>query len=839
MNPLKLMRRLSTRVHLALGLAAIAMGVLLTATWYGLVPDREALLRQHRGALAETLAVTTSGLLDETRPEMLRDTLQFLAQRNPDVLSIGVRAAAGGLLLEIGEHGPHWTLAAASGSTDAQIRVPLWQAGEPWGAIELRFEPLRAEGWRGHLQDPGLRLAGFVFFACALLFYAYLQRMLRELNPARAVPERVRAAYNGIISGVIVLDPRGRIVLANRAAAEVIGHDAERLVGRSPSEFAWMDLALQPLARAELPWQQVLLQRREQAQKVKLAIRSAAGPTYTLQAQCRPLLDDKGGLLAVVVSLENITELEAAKARADAANQAKSQFLANMSHEIRTPMNAILGFTDVLRRSGLAHNAEAARHLGIIHSSGRHLLNLINDILDLSKVEAGRLETERIAYAPHRVAAEVVATLAERAHSKGLTLELQYAQALPAQIEGDAARLRQIITNLVGNAIKFTERGGVSVLLRLQTVAGRTRYCVDVRDTGIGIAADKLEAVFRPFEQAEASTTRRFGGTGLGLTISQGFARAMGGDITVSSVLGEGTTFSAWIDAGELAGVALLEPQALAADAVQAEAARHTRWRFPPRRVLVVDDGVENRELLRVLLEEVGLRFEEAENGQVALDRVAAEPFDLVLMDMQMPVMDGQTATRTLRERGYALPVVALTANAMKGFEREIEEAGFSGHLTKPIDVELLMRDLAARLGGEALPGEHETAGAPGTGQAADIAAPAAALAPLVSRLAGHAKLGPIVARFVEQLPGRLEEARRAAQGGDMAVLAAVAHGLKGAGGSMGFDDLFEPAKRLEEAAKSGNADAAGAELRRLDELGARIALGAQGLRRTAETAGV
>ncbi|MEO8546011.1 MAG: ATP-binding protein, partial [Burkholderiaceae bacterium] len=473
-------------------------------------------------------------------------------------------------------------------------------------------------------------------------------------------------------------------------------------------------------------------------------------------------------------------------------------------------------------------------HLDIIHSSGKHLLNLINDILDLSKVEAGRLEAEQIAFAPHQVAHEVVQTLAERAREKGLTLKLEFPEPLPATIDGDPARLRQILTNLIGNAIKFTETGGVRIVSRLIHLGAQVRYGIDIIDSGIGIPADKVESVFEPFVQAESSTTRRFGGTGLGLTISRGFARAMGGDISASSIYGQGTTFSVWLDAGHTAPDTMLAPELLAQQAQAHAPVAVTRWVFEPRHVLVVDDGVENRQLVRVLLEDVGLRVSEADNGQVALDRIAAESFDLVLMDMQMPVMDGQTATRMLRERGCKLPIIALTANAMKGFEQELDAAGFSGFQTKPIDVDALLADLASRLGGQAAPADaiDDRSDLPDTASAPDRAAPTEAPSagndvPIFSRLAGHAKLGRIVERFITQLPSRLTLMDDALAAADWPELASQAHWLKGAGGSMGFDMLFEPAKALEDAAMARDSNDAGAVMAQLRQTEQQIQRGA------------
>ncbi len=837
MNPFALMQRLSTRVHLALGLAAITVGVLLLAGYLRLVPDAEGLTRQHRAALAETIAITTSSVMDAAAPETLADTLAFLAARNAGLLSIGVRALDGILLVDVHDHARKWTAPAGAQSTDSQVIVPVWREGSQWGTVELRFTPLRAPGWLGHLDDPSLRLSAFAFFVCGVLFFFYLKRMLRALDPSRAVPQRVRAAYDTLTEGLMVLDHQGSIVLANKSTSLMLGVPESKLVGVSPSVHGWTmgdDSVPGPDA---LPWQRALLDKKPQ-RDVNLKVSSSDGTRFSLRANCSPILDDKGGIQALVISFQDVTELEqrgvalqVAKDQADAANEAKSQFLANMSHEIRTPMNAILGFTEVLRRSGLRQSGEASKHLDIIHSSGKHLLNLINDILDLSKVESGKLDAERVAIAPHTVAREVVQTLAERAADKSLSLSLHFPQALPASIEGDAARLRQILTNLIGNAIKFTESGGVQVVLRLQQLDGQMRYCIDIKDSGIGIPADKLESVFEPFVQAEASTTRRFGGTGLGLTISRGFARAMGGDIVATSQYGQGTTFSVWLDAGNVAQAPMLQPEFLSRAAEPIVLAAQVQWRFPDRHVLVVDDGSENRQLVRVLLEEVGLRVSEAEDGQQALDRVAAEEFDLVLMDMQMPVMDGRTATRLLRARGVTLPIVALTANVMKGFEKELEAGGFSGYQTKPIDVDAMLADLAARLGAVATQAAPDVQNVAGGRTASETEEPGSAVSakrslPLHSRLAGNTKLARIIARFVEQLPARLAQMDAAVTRQDWTELAAQAHWLKGAGGSMGYDELFEPARAMEDACQAQNTQLAAAILAQLQQIDSRIQFG-------------
>ena len=829
MNPFGFMRRLSTRAHLSLGLSVLTVSVLLAAGYFGLIPDAEALTRQHRAALAESIAITVSAMLDEDRPGDLTNTLDFLRNRNPGMESMGVRNVSGELIVDIHGHGGQWSPGEHLQSTDAEVLVPVWREGQHWGSVEIRFTPLRANGWLGYLQDPSLRLSGFTVIVCFALFYFYLRRMLRELDPSRAVPQRVRTAYDTLTEGLVVIDGKGMIVLANKSTGLMLGVAEDRLVGRSPSEFGWTNTDDKSLTAEEMPWNAALANRQAQ-RDVHLKVTSANGTHYALRANCSPILDEQEGLQALVISFQDVTELEqrgaalqAAREHADAANEAKSQFLANMSHEIRTPMNAILGFTEVLRRGGMRNASDATKHLDIIHSSGKHLLNLINDILDLSKVEAGRLEAESAPFSPHKVVQEVVQTLLERAEKKGLTLQIQYPEPMPETVLGDSSRLRQILTNLVGNAIKFTDLGSVKLILRLEKNPGLTRYCIDVQDTGIGIPADKVDSVFEPFVQAEASTTRRFGGTGLGLTISRGFARAMGGDITISSEYGKGTIFSVWFDAGDMKAAKMVGPEAMAVVASSQVVEVSTRWSFEPKHVLVVDDGVENRQLVRVLLEDVGLRVSEAENGKVGVDCVVSGDFDLVLMDMQMPVMDGQTATRHLRELGYPLPIIALTANAMKGFEKEIESSGFSGFLTKPIDVDALMNELGKRLGGRAVEGaqalEQPKPAPPVLGH--DVEAPA-----IYSRMAGHPKLGRIVARFVTQLPTKLDEMDVAAGLTDLAGLAALAHWLKGAGGSMGYDALYEPAKALEDACLAGDMLRVNAVLNELRGIEQRIATG-------------
>ena len=289
-------------------------------------------------------------------------------------------------------------------------------------------------------------------------------------------------------------------------------------------------------------------------------------------------------------------------------------------------------------------------------------------MLDLFKVEAGRLDVEQIELAPHLLLRDVVKVLSVKAEEKNISLDFDVVGEVPEKIYSDPTRLRQIVTNLVGNAIKFTDKGGVKVVLQFAATKGAKRLAIDVIDTGVGMRQDKLENIFEAFVQADSSVARHFGGTGLGLAISRRFARALGGDVVVRSEVGEGSVFTVLIDPGPLADVGFIDAEIALSKDEDTDEARQGRWQFPPARVLVVDDGEENRELIDIVLGDVGLQVESAENGKVGLEKATSMPFDVVLMDMQMPVMDGRKATRLMREQGLQIPIIALTANAMKGF---------------------------------------------------------------------------------------------------------------------------------------------------------------------------
>jgi PAS domain S-box-containing protein len=811
--------RVPARARIALGLVLLLVAALLAAVSLGIMPSERQAIVAGRANLCEAAAVQCSAYIGRGEINKLRGSFEPMLRRDEDVLSAGIRRADGSLALEFGNHAGQWFGANSTEALNSRLIVPIWSGNTRWGELEVRFRPLGRGGFIGFLMQPQMRTIGFAAVVCFVLYLIYLRKMLQHLDPSKVVPPRVRSALDTLAEGLIVLDNEQRIVLANQAFAAIVGRSSEELLGVHVNHLPWG--AAGGSAKGEQrPWE-TAIRENAASRGVMMRLRDAQANLRTFSVNCSPVLADEGKSRGVLVSLDDVTRLEQnevelrkSKEEAEQANRAKSDFLARMSHEIRTPMNAILGFADILRRGYAQDEAERREYVETIYSSGQHLLELINDILDLSKIEAGKLEVERSRCSPHRLIREVVDVLSVRAAQKGIALAFEWAGSAPETIETDPTRLRQALTNLVGNAIKFTEAGGVRVVARLVPHPRSPKLSIDVIDTGVGIRPEVLGRIFEPFAQADTSITRRFGGTGLGLSISRQIAEALGGGIRVASEFGNGSTFTLTVRVGSLEGVAMLDPASIE-DIPQSQSHdAEPPLRLPGLRVLLAEDGASNRKLIELVLTRAGATLDCAEDGQTAVELALAREYDLIVMDMQMPVMDGYTAAAELRRRGVQAPTLALTAHAMSGDEEKCRSAGCSGFLTKPVNMDVLLRAIA------------EATRAMQASGASAVRKDRVPCGPLIhSTLPGEdPEFGEIIQEFVDRLRSQVNAIADAWAKGDLAELASLAHWVKGSGGTAGFPVLTDPARALEQAARENRVDEITASISRLQDLTARVA---------------
>jgi PAS domain S-box-containing protein len=445
----------------------------------------------------------------------------------------------------------------------------------------------------------------------------------------------------------------------------------------------------------------------QQPFEIEYRLRRWDGTYRTILGRGMPRRGEDGRVVGYVGACSDMTEIREAQERAEAASRSKSEFLANMSHEIRTPLTAILGFADILREDGEIERAPLSRIQSIdtIRCAGKHLLTVINDILDLSKIEAGKIEVESVESALPNLLGEITSILRPRALGKGVKMEMELTTPIPSVVRTDPTRLRQILMNLAGNAVKFTEDGLVKILVGSQGSGANARLVIDVVDTGPGMSPEQVERLFEPFAQADTTMTRKHGGTGLGLAICRRLARLMQGDVLlVKTCLGKGSTFRVELPLIRSEGSVLVN----SLDAVMPVAlvAEPEITKKLTGSILLAEDGIDNQRLLAYHLRKAGASVEVADNGRIALEKIVAaagrgERFDLLLTDMQMPEMDGYTLCRRLRQMGSRMAIVALTAHAMSDDREKCLVAGCDDYVTKPIEKGLLLQVCGKWMGRE------------------------------------------------------------------------------------------------------------------------------------------
>jgi len=507
----------------------------------------------------------------------------------------------------------------------------------------------------------------------------------KQLNDQMA---RAQAEFKKIIetipNGIWRTDAHGRADYFSQRFGELVGYTEEKdLLGD-----AWIDkLHPDDAVNTMEVWKAALTAKTPV--KHEFRYKTKNGGYQWFRSEGNPLKNEKGEVIKFYGTWMNIDdikkqseELQKAKEAAEAANEAKSSFLANMSHEIRTPLGAILGFSSLLRLD--ADNVERESYLKIIEKNGQALTKIIDDILDLSKVEAGRMTVEMTRLNLIEMLREVTGLFVERAKSKGVALHFSLCPRTPQEVESDPVRLRQILLNIVGNAVKFTDRGEVNIDAHVETKSSNEKKLhIRVSDTGTGLTDDQIDKIFKPFSQADNSTTRRFGGTGLGLALSRRLAQALGGDIElISSVVGRGSTFEITVDVR----VPDIQKSVLTDSSKKAV----IEGDLSGLHILLVEDSEDNQLLVQRILHKRGARVDLAADGSEGFKKAKAENYDAILMDIQMPIMDGYEAMRLLQQSNYQKPVIALTAHAMSEEKERTKKAGFAAHLTKPVNVKEL-----------------------------------------------------------------------------------------------------------------------------------------------------
>ena len=648
------------------------------------------------------------------------------------------------------------------------------------------------DGNAAPILDAGGRLIGVV-----LVFHDISDR--READQRLELSEvRYRRLFESAHDGILILDAITTKVLdVNPFMTDLLGYSKEYFLGKELWEIGVFKDAETSKNLMET------LQRRGRIRYEDLPLQHKDGSHIPVEFVSNVYREGRRNVIQC--NIRDITQrkrlahdLTKAVRDAETANRSKSEFLANMSHEIRTPMGAILGFAEML----LVKSPEECAQIGcvqIIQRNSLHLLELINEILDLSKVEAGQMKVERISFDLPALLSEVISLIRPRSVEKGLEFGATFHGPIPHLIRSDPMRFRQILVNLLGNAVKFTESGRIDIRITDDGAGGpNIALRVDVIDSGIGMTPEQSERLFRPFTQGDSSITRKFGGTGLGLTISRQLAKLLGGDVTATSKPGIGSTFTLKIDGGPSAGVEQLHGLTEATLPANLDKTVPTDIHLRGC-ILLVEDGADNQRLLRMQLSDAGASVTSALNGQIAVDLATAQTFDLILMDMQMPVMDGYAATIEMRRRGLATPIIALTAYAMAEDREKCIASGCSGYLSKPINEETLLNTVHEHLVTNQSSAPKDRVEAVIAKSTPPVAEDVASKG-IKSSFSNNSRIMEIVPEFVEGLSGKVRMMIDLLERNDLPALQRVAHQLLGTCGGYGFGAVSQPARRVEQS---------------------------------------
>ena len=671
-------------------LVSLLLSALLIARNLDILPDPDAATIAKRQSVCESIAMEC--LLAAHRHEKPTSVGPYVetvirSELHADLLSIGIKDASGKLVVDQGGHKTLWGEYPGAKSTPTHLFVEIPQDnGKLWARVEVCFQPLPYSGWWRLLGGSLFPLLAFSWLAWFLITSSFLRMVFRrvDLASSKVVPQQVKSTLNTLAEGVLILNKNGVIALANDAFARSLGTTPELLRGQKVSDLPWQSATVE-LTEDQYPWVRVLRDASPQMGQI-LGLKTDRD-SRTLSINSAPIFGEDGKCQGALATFDDLTSVERAKSAAEAASKAKSEFLANVSHEIRTPMNAIMGMTELVLEGGQL-TPEHRECLEIVGESAGSLLEVINDLLDVSKIEAGKFDLDPVDFDLRSMLDDTLHGLALRAHKKGLEVGCDVPQEVPEVLVGDPTRLRQVIVNLVGNAIKFTSTGEVFVRVRVDKQgSGQAQLHFTVVDTGIGIPSEKLQAIFEPFMQADGSTTRKFGGTGLGLTISSHLVRLMRGEIWAESEVGKGSAFHFTARFGI----------PIHSDACLSLPDIPFILNLP---VLVAEDNQTIRLILQEILIGFGLRPKLVESSAAAiaeLERSAAtgNTYPLLLADATLPDTDGFALVETVLQRRIAGAAVLMlsSANITQDVER-CRRIGAAAQLRKPVKRADLLRAL-------------------------------------------------------------------------------------------------------------------------------------------------